>query len=496
MATDLFGKYFNNPTKSYVYTNLLCNGASADEISFDITKSEGVISDNENALSKIDLSGVHVPLSQYTRDMKIINPYGFIYVRGVDYGDSYTTKAFGVIDDKALAIEDWMYITTLIVHIKYVDNTGNKVLKCITASGSNIDEITFIEKFQTLLDEQKIPINISYKDKYVYFTSTVLGFEFWITDIETWHYTGDGNIEEEFPDIFGRGKEETTNNLGFGYDDGWSESSNGHHVQTFNADNTNAYTTQISESDYRAIYNMIGKNAVVNEDSETSSHINWEDYDTDTLFGRYLFEDLTKYVPAHKYRNGAMKGCVVVATYPIFNASDIPAVQRALKIGHLKDRVEEFYTSDENLHSGVPMYVRVVRDVVDSYFSQYEYDIYNKWSNSYTYINTNDEWIDPEEIPYVQYHDVKASEDWTHSHVPNYYMLNSVYKDAAKYEAIGLYGYATYLSRHNEWTVMGQLYARTTVDDDESTNTHNLIPSFIIYNPNSFPVTVNYMTFA
>ena len=43
---------------------------------------------------------------------------------------------------------------------------------------------------------------------------------------------------------------------------------------------------------------------------------------------------------------------------------------------------------------------------------------------------------------------------------------------------------------------MGQLYARTTVDDDESANTRNLITSFLIYNPNNFPVTVNYMTFA
>jgi len=80
--------------------------------------------------------------------------------------------------------------------------------------------------------------------------------------------------------------------------------------------------------------------------------------------------------------------------------------------------------------------------------------------------------------------------------VPNYYVLNSLYKDAIKYDAIGLYGYATYLSKHNEWMTMGQFYARTTIEDDETNNTKNLIPSFIIYNPNSFPVTVNYMTFA
>ena len=43
MSTDLFGKYYNNPTKSYVYADMLCNGASGDEISFDITDNKGTI---------------------------------------------------------------------------------------------------------------------------------------------------------------------------------------------------------------------------------------------------------------------------------------------------------------------------------------------------------------------------------------------------------------------------------------------------------------------
>ena len=58
---------------------MTCNGASGDEISFDIVGGNGVISDNENELSKIDLSGIHVGLTQYTSDMKIIEPYGIIY---------------------------------------------------------------------------------------------------------------------------------------------------------------------------------------------------------------------------------------------------------------------------------------------------------------------------------------------------------------------------------------------------------------------------------
>jgi hypothetical protein len=164
---------------------------------------------------------------------------------------------------------------------------------------------------------------------------------------------------------------------------------------------------------------------------------------------------------------------------------------RSLKIAHLVDRVEEFYTTMQNEYSGLPLYVRVIRDVVDSYFSQYEYDIFNKWSNAYTHINYKDNWIDPEEIPFV--HNFRS--EWEHSHVPNYYMLNSLYKDVQHYDAIGLYGYANYLSKHNGWMVMGQFYARTAVADDPASNTRNLIPSFIIYNPNGFPVQVKYMTF-
>ena len=110
---------------------------------------------------------------------------------------------------------------------------------------------------------------------------------------------------------------------------------------------------------------------------------------------------------------------------------------------------------------------------------------------TYDYIDYNDNWLNPEEIPYLG----ELHSDWNHSQVPVYYMMNTFYKKASKYDAIGLYGYANYLTKRNLWMNMGQLYVRTTVEDDESSNTRNLIPSFIIYNPNNFPVTVNYMTF-
>lgn len=506
MATDLFGKYYNNPTKSYVYADMLCNGASGDEISFDIVDNTGVISNNENALSSIDLSGIHVSLTQYTNDMKIIDPYGLIYVKGISQGGSFTRKAFGVISDKVLETEDWQYRTTLIAHIKYVNDFGDKVIKCITASGNILDEISFIDVTQELLDDAKIPINVTYENNYLYFTSTVEAYDFWIANIELMHYLGDNTIEDDFPEIFSpnENSENSSNDLGFGYDNSWDAAVNGGIITGTSTNSVNAYTTPISEEAYRYIYDNIGKKMISDTSTEFTDMI---PIDSDILFNSILFEDLTKYAPPIKYRNGAMKGCIVVATYPEFNDDDILPTQRSLKIGHLVDRVEEFFTLPEkydsscnngncscNNVSNIPLYVKILRDVVDSYYSQYEFDMYKKWSNGYSYMNTTDSWIEPGEIPVINF-DQHDKDEWTHSRVPYYYMLNTIYNDENKYEALGLHGYATYLSKHNLWLPMGQLYARTAVEDDESQQTKNLISSFIIYNPNPFPVTINYMTF-
>ncbi len=474
MATNLFGQYFNNPTKSYLYTQMTCNGPSADEISFDIVDGKGVISDNENDLSTIDLSDVHVGLTQYTNDMKIIDPYGLVYIKGVDKGSSYTTKAYGKVITKIIdEDEDWMYYTALVFHLKYVNSLGNKVVKCVKAVGSYTDDITIIEACQNILDEAKIPITVKYEDGYVYFTSTTLGFDFWISMIELWFSTTDADLNDEETAI----KDGESNELGFGYDDEWVESVLGTDKTESVIGTGNAYEDILSESDYRELYDyMLGIKKV-------------EKVEVERIF---LFEDLTKYIPAMKYRNGAMKGCLIKATYPVYNAQNITETMRSLKIAHLVDRVEDFIAVSQNETSGLPAYIRVVRDVVDSYFSQYEFDLYNKWSANYDGIDFTDNWINPEEIPYIQ----QIHSEWEHSHVPAYYMMNTFYKVASKYDALGLYGYANYLTKRNLWMSMGQLYARTAVEDDESAVSRNLIPSLLIYNPNDFPVTINYMTFA
>ena len=122
MATDLFGKYFNNPAKSEIYSNLVCNGSSADEISFDIVNSEGIITDNANTLASLNLADIHVPMLQYSSDMKIIEPYSYIYIKGMIFGDTLMSKSYNKVDEYITNVENWQYNVAVMFCIKYSIN--------------------------------------------------------------------------------------------------------------------------------------------------------------------------------------------------------------------------------------------------------------------------------------------------------------------------------------------------------------------------------------
>ena len=43
---------------------------------------------------------------------------------------------------------------------------------------------------------------------------------------------------------------------------------------------------------------------------------------------------------------------------------------------------------------------------------------------------------------------------------------------------------------------MGQFYCITTADESDEPDVKNLVSGLVIYNPNPFPVQINYLTFA
>lgn len=493
MATDLFSKYYNNPTKSYIYTNLTCNGASADEISFDITDSAGVISDNENVLSSLGLEGVHVPLTQYTTDMRILNPYEILYIRGIDRGASYMSKSYKLLFKEKIEFEDWMYSTGITFAIRCTDGKDIKHTYMIKACGSLADEKTFIETCQEMFDKRSIPINVTYEeDGYITFTSTQLGYEFWVAHILLWQKAIDPstgkyiNQDMSLPKIINEIFKHVIENskFSFGFDDHYL-AENGF-VEDNPFTTINVYLGKISNSNYEHIYHAL---TMLNGFLDEFATFNYnEEYGVVTYF---LYEDFYKYVPAYKYKNGAMKGCLVVPTYPVYNANDVYEYQCALRVVHIEDRVEDFLLPSTADYYNIPLYVRVIRDVVDSFSTRSEYDTYCKWCKNFK------PWILSDEIPGPTFQ-IKGPDDdgWTQESLPLRSMLNSIYEDEMLKDFMGLYGYCNYATKHNRWMTFGAFYARTTIPDDPSRDTRNLIPSFILFNPNPFPVTVKYMTFS
>lgn len=498
MATDLFAKYYNNPTKSYIYTNMTCNGASADEMSFDITGSDGVISNNENVLSSLDLSGVHVPLTEYSQETRTLNPYEIMYVRGFTRGESYMRKAYE-IKCKGMYREDWMLESAITFVIRYIKpETNDFCLKFVKAMGDISDEITFIEACQDLFDKEKIPVNITFEDDHIIFTSSKLGFEFWVSHIILWQKALDpstgkyvdywllDNLGDEIPtlsDVIDEFIERSVNKTEFSFGF-YNDFVVKHHLEGENIFTAlNVYTSIITQKEYEHVYYLLN---IINGFNDVDS---FEDERVNTCF---LFEDFRYFIPAYKYRNGAFKGVIIAPTYPVYNANEIHDYQKALRIVHIEDRVKEYSTSLESKFYKIPLYVETIKDVIDSFSTRAEYDRYCKWCRKF------DEWCSPDEIPFPPpFHDESENNNdgWSNSSIPDGFEYTSIYKNYLHHDYMGLYGFCNYATENNRWMTFGNLYARTTVDDDESTNSRNLIPSFIIYNPNSFPVSVKYMTF-
>lgn len=479
MATDLFNNYYNNPKKSYIYADILCsNAGSADDMSFDINGSAGQISDDNNVLSSIDLSDVHVGLTQYHSDLRTIGPNEYCYIRGMVFGDTYCSKSYGRIVGELTEDELWMQRGMLFFIIKYLDkNDGNVRVEYLKISGSEEEDITFIDTCNAYFESKNIPITVTYNDGYIIFTATETAYEFWVDHMMFWK-SNDGK------DIFSAIDEwmkENGKSYDFGWDDGYIEGNNfdGHSTNT-----ANVYSSLLKKSDYTRLYNLLTC-------LDTQFQELLEESDVKKI---HLYEDFTKYTPSMKYRNGAMLGAFINVIYPPYNAENITEFQKAVKIAHLVDRVQEFYAIPESLLEGTFTAVRKIIDVNDKVHSNYDKELYNKWLGFYSHINIDDDWIEADEIPQVMPEMIK---EWEDSDVSYIRQGASIYKDIEYRDEMSLEGYCAYLSRTNNWNTVGQFYGRTTVQDDsEHPEVRNLIPSFIIYNPNNFPVQVKILTFA
>lgn len=175
-----------------------------------------------------------------------------------------------------------------------------------------------------------------------------------------------------------------------------------------------------------------------------------------------MYDYCPAYIPPYKYKNGAFKGVVIKPIYPIYNADSIPDETKALKLAFLPDRV----TMDIPVKIGPKLlYDKRYFDVLGDYTDIIEKQQFEHWRNvDETMLCENKKYLESLETRNV----------------------------------IGLYGFVDWVYEHNEWAWVntGALYINLCPTDSVDSATKNLIPSFVIYNPNPYPVQVDCLLYA
>lgn len=193
-----------------------------------------------------------------------------------------------------------------------------------------------------------------------------------------------------------------------------------------------------------------------------------EDYVNDIKYECSMEEVSSLYVPAYKYRNGAIKGIVITPIFPMYN-NDINDDVKSLQLCHIKDRINVFIKNNRG------DYFKKVLDVYGNHFDVNEFNSCILFKDKGDYINNDleDMWLNDE------------NNDWT-TIEDGYRVLRNSY--------CGLYGYANYATYNNLWTNFGDVYMIMANSDDVSNGNNNLLTPVILYNPNEFDVKVNILT--
>lgn len=403
MATTLFDKYYNNPNKQFITTNMTCNGDSANETEFSITGDAATIATSSGNLASLPLGDVASGVYEWKTESRVIEPYSFTYVKGTYEGMAYQRMAYGEIPECFMDLDDFKYNIGLRFNLFYYQNGCGKQLN-IDAHGDYDEDVDAFTLIQETFDSYNVPITISIENNEIVFTSTVLGYEYYMsTDFHT-------------------------NTIQF----------------------------------YVSPDCPIGKNTDIT-----------------------LFLNEKTYVASKKYKNGAFKGVIIVPTYPQYNDSEISDEQRSLMVCHIRDRVNQYYPVD--LGHGDTLFDKYMVEICDSYNDIAEIEKYNKWRYIDTMKHDDDknwnEWYEkPDHNPM-----------WTHAEL----IKNKEQMALGEPNKLitGLYGFINWAHYNNAWQNIGPIYMVVTSPDLVDSNYKNLLSSFVIFNPNPYPVKVNTMTF-
>lgn len=188
-----------------------------------------------------------------------------------------------------------------------------------------------------------------------------------------------------------------------------------------------------------------------------------------------------------KYPNGACRGMVIIPDWPTNYSEEFECAN--LWINHVKTSIrlwEKHHCHWESRTVGVIATATLMSE--QDCFSPDK----NKCqchSNGEMCSCLEDGWCDCQTPPIV-----------TNPYAPDQSVFDDMYMGRYNYPTkknmIGLYKYMGWVNENSLWTKIGKGYAIIGSTDDSQSKINNLIPSAVIYNPNSVPIRIKYMIFA
>lgn len=193
MSTDVFNNFWNNPKQQYVYTNLTCsNMSSGDELSFNIGKGVGEISNNNEVLSSIDLSKISSDLTSYTNYSKTIPANSILYIGTDSCGKSFKRIVFGKFHKELILDEDWQSYTKICFVVSWIKEGNIPTKMVIEAQGTNNEDV--IDIINNVFNDNKINVEVSLignddeENDLLAFTSLKEGYDFYIDNVSYYLY--------------------------------------------------------------------------------------------------------------------------------------------------------------------------------------------------------------------------------------------------------------------------------------------------------------------
>lgn len=231
--------------------------------------------------------------------------------------------------------------------------------------------------------------------------------------------------------------------------------------------------------------------------------INASLFETSSDIGKTLTEDESVEVPAFKYPNGAMLGYVLKVTYPT-TAEDY---EKYIKINHVPDYLTYYETVDASiLISGS------VWEVSTYYTDAKEVSIFISpatWAPA-VYFDLD---LNPKDVSVFLTDAIWESSIYSNTAIdvsvlisPEVWDTSTIYINHRKAIDVGLSGasctgdtmsaaeYLDWVETNEQWEKVGVLRIWLSAEDPDNSNVENLITGFYVYNPQTFPVQISYMT--